>query len=657
VVIKTVDRGPQRNYLGDTLRNLARSGMWGSEHLHSLAVVDSGSPDLEVFRQDEIAANVPEHPPLYTGEWSLHQTAQRAIEGGAEAGADWVLVLEDDIDVCDFFLDAVARWLEEHARPCYRMYAFGANRVQIEHAHAAGRTLWRYPVGDFYGAQALAWAREDAAELAEWLGEDPDYEGEREHHHDLLLQEWGRRYGLTHFAASVPSFVQHIGGESSLGNRTFSFDSWQGRQWRYGGQRRHVLWVGDAASATGFARCTHAACDALQGAGWDVHVLGLNHFGDPRSSPSSPRLSEQYPYDIYPAARAGHKEDGFGVRRTREMVERLEPDAVVLLTDPWHVENYMGAVRAANAEVPVVSWLAVDGGNCRGEQLNGLALNVFFSAYGEHEAGAGGCTTPTAVVPLGVDLEVFYPQERYAARRRFGFPEEAMEGFTVGAVARNQPRKRLDLTVAYFAEWVQSRGIEDAYLMLHATPCGIAGYDLVQLGKHYGLEGRMFLHNPKVGYAVPEEDLALMYSAFDVQLSTSQGEGFGLTTLEGMACGVPSVVGRWAALGEWPGDAVWHVPCPEVAHTPSYINATGAVPERRAVLEALDVLYEDESARAVLRERGLALAAEPRYRWENVGAAMRDALESVMLGAWVDVTTFADPQRRYMAVPAARRAV
>lgn len=61
------------------------------------------------------------------------------------------------------------------------------------------------------------------------------------------------------------------------------------------GKRRRLLWIGDAGAATGFERSTRHVCGALHGP-FDVHVLGLNHNGDP---------TPQYPFPVYPCAPGG----------------------------------------------------------------------------------------------------------------------------------------------------------------------------------------------------------------------------------------------------------------------------------------------------------------------------------------------------------------
>lgn len=214
VVVKTYDRAPRRNYLDETIENFHRSmGHRGDQ-------ANSYSEALLVQHGEGL---------------TLHQNAARAIRLGVQQGRPWVLVLEDDLDFCQDFLGSVARWLGDWADEQYPMYVFGANYQQVRKRWEAGCCYWSYPVGSFYGAQALCWRREVAGELVDWLGEDPHYNGVRSHGHDLLLQRWGKERGAQYFRASAPSLVQHIGEQSSINNRFFQFP-WGGREWSYRGK-------------------------------------------------------------------------------------------------------------------------------------------------------------------------------------------------------------------------------------------------------------------------------------------------------------------------------------------------------------------------------------------------------------------------------------
>lgn len=382
--------------------------------------------------------------------------------------------------------------------------------------------------------------------------------------------------------------------------------------------RRKILWIGDAAVATGFARCTHHTLKAFEG-DWDIFVLGLNYRGDPH----------KYPYAIYPCWPGG---DTFGLGRTASLVTKLRPDVVVVQNDPWNVPEYLK--RAGN--VPVVATMPVDGKNCCGRKLNGLAGAIFWTEFGMTEARRGGYTGPSAIVPLGVDLDVYRPVTSVDARKRF-LPEALQNAFIVGNINRNQPRKRLDLTIEYFATWVKANAVKDAYLFLHVAPTGDQGYDVSQLMEYYGLSNRLILAEPDIGDGISEAALALTYSCFDVQVSTTQGEGWGLCTMEGMACGVPQIVPAWAALKEWAAGASRQVPCSTYAVTPNYVNVIGGISDRAPFVDALDELYRSSDERMRLSHAGMALVARPEYRWKHIAEQFRTVVEQALQPVMVQV--------------------
>lgn len=129
------------------------------------------------------------------------------------------------------------------------------------------------------------------------------------------------------------------------------------------------------------------------------------------------------------------------------------------------------------------------------------------------------------------------------------------------------------------------------------------------------------------------EEMRYVYSLFDVQISTSWAEGFGLTPLEGMACGVPQIVPDFAALGDWARPAAHLVKCSEFFDTWKTASDSnprrvillevllgGAVPDENEFAAALELIYRDKDYRADLRRRGLELVNQPRFRWENIAA-------------------------------------
>ncbi len=263
IAIETKDRKliGGENYLRTTLENLKRAGVFDSEHLNSF-IITSGGEASKKFYEDQVGSVLKGILHEYVGApagCTRQQNAARAIRYGAmNQTGEWVIKLEDDLDVVDGFMDTVAAWLTDHGKAAVPMFSLAASWENVSDSlyrepgetvsgpgesfprvramMARGDAIAAYPVLGFWGAQALVWRRQMASNLADWLGNDPylwdGKEQHRERGHDLLLQVWGQQLGAKAFGVAIPSFVQHIGRQSNLKNKFFEFP-FPGRSWSY----------------------------------------------------------------------------------------------------------------------------------------------------------------------------------------------------------------------------------------------------------------------------------------------------------------------------------------------------------------------------------------------------------------------------------------
>lgn len=390
-----------------------------------------------------------------------------------------------------------------------------------------------------------------------------------------------------------------------------------------GQRKRRLLWIGDAVAASGFAKATHEILEGLKES-WDVHVLGLNYMGDPH----------KYDYPIYPAMTGG---DPFGVGRTRELCDKVRPDLVVIQNDMWNIPAYL---REIPRNVQTAAVVAIDGHNSHyASKVNELNAAIFWTQFGLDVARDGGLTIPnTHVIGLGVDTNVFYPMDRDEARKEVGLEMIPPGAFIVGNVNRNQPRKRLDLTVRYFCKWLNESGVNDAYLFLHVAPTGDMGYDLMPLMKHYWKgPKRLILAQPEIENASPESMVRATLNSLDVQVTTSRGEGWGLTTLEGMACKRAQMVGKFAALGEWPKNTVMQIACTSTDATPGPTGCVvGQVPDENQFVKTLDILYRNRYGLDQVAEGGYRRALDEQFKWDTVRAKWIAALDTLNIDRMVD---------------------
>jgi glycosyltransferase involved in cell wall biosynthesis len=135
------------------------------------------------------------------------------------------------------------------------------------------------------------------------------------------------------------------------------------------------------------------------------------------------------------------------------------------------------------------------------------------------------------VIPPAVDLKRFTLGDRQAARDRLGWSQDGMILLCVRRLAR---RMGLEALIEAFRQVASCH--PRALLFLGGT--GALRNELLALIDTHGLKDRVRL----LGF-IPDEQLATAYQAADLSIVPSQSlEGFGLTTLESMACGTPVLV-------------------------------------------------------------------------------------------------------------------
>jgi len=224
--MRTINRAPKTNYLDTTLKNLEQGGLFKSRIPFSFQIFDSGSEDLTYLKGIE-----GRYPVVRTkSRLSLLGNAARALSQGSQQDCDFVIFLEDDIEVCSRWLESIDGWLSHYCSEAMRIAVFYTPYPDVLRCFKEKRPVWKYPSRAFYGSQCFALRRDDAESLSRYLS-SVECKGT-----DLIIKDW---LNLTYptnpfFYASCPSFVQHIGIDSSLGERkAHQCSSYQGQNWKF----------------------------------------------------------------------------------------------------------------------------------------------------------------------------------------------------------------------------------------------------------------------------------------------------------------------------------------------------------------------------------------------------------------------------------------
>ena len=292
---------------------------------------------------------------------------------------------------------------------------------------------------------------------------------------------------------------------------------------------KRLLWLGDIANDTGFGRCTRNVLPELAALGYDIDIIGVNYQGGPHN----------LPYNLWPA----RMPDGTYIRGEARLLQLLQLnsfDVLVILGDPRDIDGYMSVVdKSANKPSTIVGWLTVDSENQQAGRLADLDTIITCTGFGHTELvrAIGDIDNPPSmyIVPLGVDSNVFRPSE---SGRDF-LPPELKHKFVIGTVAKNQYRKRLDITIECFAKLVHDHKV-DAVLLIHTLQPNIDNYpiDIGAIAKYHDVDGLVMVSSIEAD----DTYMARFFNALDVYVSTSIGEGFCLPVLEAAACGVHCVV-------------------------------------------------------------------------------------------------------------------
>ena len=158
--------------------------------------------------------------------------------------------------------------------------------------------------------------------------------------------------------------------------------------------------------------------------------------------------------------------------------------------------------------------------------------------------GAAYLERPAHVIHHGIDTEGFAPPpDRAALRARLGLPEGQV---LVGCYGRIRAQKGTGDFVAAMTPLLADRPQVTALVMGRATEQH-RDYlrDLQAQVSQAGL-GNRILFLPEV----PVDRMADWYGALDLYVAPQRWEGFGLTPLEAMSCGVPVVATRVGAFEE-----------------------------------------------------------------------------------------------------------
>lgn len=239
-----------------------------------------------------------------------------------------------------------------------------------------------------------------------------------------------------------------------------------------------------------------------------------------------------------------------------------------------------------------------------------------------------------AVIPPGYDDTQFFP---VSLATRAALKEDLdVEGRIVLALGRMAHNKGYDLLICAMPTVLQR--VEDARLLLAVgstspSPRELEQIDeLRQLARELGIADRVLFRD-----YIPDEQLADYYRMADVFALSSRYEPFGMTAVEAMACGTPTVITTEGGLWEmvtWGVEALYANPFDPEA----FGHAIATILQRPRVADQL-ARHGSQKARA-------------RFTWNGVAQHVLGVLQEVERAAADEVPEGNGSDRRGSPDPA-----
>uniref|UniRef100_A0A7C3SNH6 Glycosyltransferase n=1 Tax=Dictyoglomus turgidum TaxID=513050 RepID=A0A7C3SNH6_9BACT len=337
--------------------------------------------------------------------------------------------------------------------------------------------------------------------------------------------------------------------------------------------------------STGFATVSKNVLKVLADTGkYSIDIVGINFDG-------SYYDREKFPYQIYPAVNAlipnSAYYDLFGRQLFLDKLGSGKYDLVWILQDTFIIEPLGPRIVETNEKLPPerkfkwIYYFPIDARPKKEWIDNSVLLAdypVAYTKYGYNEvlniysAGFDEKSNLTEeqkreyqkkyellkskldIIYHGINPKEFYPikmteEERMQLRKKF-FGEEHYKKFIFMNMNRNQPRKdlfRSMLAAKLLLDKRRAKGKNDVYFYFHCLYQDITGLDLIEMAEQINfIQGKEWAFpNPlrfTTAYGFPTEIVNQLYNAVDCIISTSLGEGFGLSVLEGMATKKPVIM-------------------------------------------------------------------------------------------------------------------
>lgn len=314
-----------------------------------------------------------------------------------------------------------------------------------------------------------------------------------------------------------------------------------------------LVYYGDAPPcATGFATVSKNILMGLHETGkFDIRVLGINYWGDPH----------EYPFPIWPVG-TNQDRDPYGRKKVCQMIASWDFDMLFFLQDSFilgFIPELLNHLKSQGKQFVSMCYFPIDGLPKKEwvDAVTAVDVPVTYTQYGYDQCVkvVPGCADKLEIIPHGANPDHFHllPADQVKSFRNQYFGPQ-VNNFIYMNLNRNQQRKDIPRTVLAFDK--VHRDDPKTTLYLHMAMQD-QGWNLVEVAKTFNLEPTADIifpsgFSPNQGF--PVQSLNMIYNTCDAVISTTLGEGWGLSWVEAMATKTPVIMPNNTAMAEHIGE-------------------------------------------------------------------------------------------------------
>ena len=296
---------------------------------------------------------------------------------------------------------------------------------------------------------------------------------------------------------------------------------------------------------TGFSSQCLFLFNRLSELGYSIHLRAASYVGQELPK-GCVKLQDGTPvnFSLYGRGRDDYCKDVIIPR-----IQQIKPDIFFVLLDTFMLFNWYEHQDFSPAKT--IFWAPSDGGGglphgCE-KVLQKCYYPVMMSKFGQKQM-KDIHNLQTDYIPHMVDYELFKPATK-EEKEQLKIKYSLQGKYVVGLIGRNQGRKMHDRAIKAFAKWCKPH--QEAVLLIHYDPYDSAAvFDTIKLVQFLGIANRVVFTGMKYYQTFPYKQLPEIYNLMDVYMSSTSGEGFGVTTIEAESCEIPVLVTDYTTTSE-----------------------------------------------------------------------------------------------------------